>query len=125
MSYVALATQNFDEVTQFYREVLGFDVVTEWDRPRGRGTRFDLGGGLRLEILDNSREPVPRALGEGGDRVHVVVEVDDVHATWSQLSIDAPAPAATSWGASLFGIRDPDGTAITFLQWTTSEGSRR
>ena len=48
MSYVALATNAFDAVTKFYGHDLGFPVVEEWDRPTGRGRRFDLLG-LRLE----------------------------------------------------------------------------
>jgi hypothetical protein len=54
MSYIALATDCFDLVRAFYEDSLGFPVVAKWDRPTGRG-RFDLGGGLRLEILDNVR----------------------------------------------------------------------
>ena len=116
MSYIAFATDAFDAVSGFYGGVLGFPVVAEWDRARGRGRRFDLGGGLRLEILDNAREPEPVCL-DSSLRVHVVVEVDDVEHTWSQLAVTAPAPATTSWGAKLFQIQDPDGVPVTFLQW--------
>ena len=120
MSYIAFATNRFDDVAGFYGETLGFGVVEQWDRPRGRGRRFDLGGGLRLEILDNAREPHPVKL-ETSARVHVVVETADIEATWSTLKVAAPPPADTSWGARLFQIQDPDGVPITFLQWT-SEG---
>jgi catechol 2,3-dioxygenase-like lactoylglutathione lyase family enzyme len=121
MSYVALATDRFDEVVRFYGEGLGFPVVAEWDRPNGRGRRFDLGG-LRLEILDNARERRPLSLGEPADRFHVVVEVEDVKAAWGGLAIEAPPPTATSWGARLFQVRDPDGVPVTFLQWDRPEG---
>lgn len=121
MSYVALATDRFDEVVRFYGEGLGFAVVAEWDRPNGRGQRFDLDG-LRLEILDNARERRPLPLGEPADRFHVVVEVEDIEAAWRGLAIKAPAPKATSWGARLFQVRDPDGVPVTFLQWDRLEG---
>ena len=116
MSYVALATDSFDTVVQFYGEHLGFPVVEEWDRANGRGRRFDLGG-LRLEILDNSRKRQPLRLFEPGDRFHVVVEVDDVEAIRRRIKVPTPSPQVTSWGAKLFQVRDPDGVAVTFLEW--------
>jgi catechol 2,3-dioxygenase-like lactoylglutathione lyase family enzyme len=117
MSFVALVTDRFEDVTRFYGECLGFPVVEQWDRDHGRGRRFDLGG-MRLEILDNQREREPLDLGEVADRVHVVVEVDDVEAARQRIDIEAPPTQATSWGAQLFQLRDPDGVAVTFLQWT-------
>ena len=120
MSYVALATDAFDAVTQFYGEQLGFPVVTEWDRAHGRGKRFDLGGSMRLEILDNRRERAPLVLGTPGDRVQVVVEVPDIDAAHNRLAGMAPAPRPVSWGARLFELRDPDGVPVTFLQWDAS-----
>ena len=56
-------------------------------------------------------------LGEVADRVHVVVEVDDVEAARQRIDIEASPTQATSWGAQLFQLRDPDGVAVTFLQW--------
>ena len=117
MSYVALATDAFDAVAQFYGELLGFAIAAEWDRPGGRGKRFDLPGGLRLEILDNQRERTPLSLGTPGDRVHVVVEVDDIALVRQRIAIITPAPETVSWGARLFQVRDPDGVPVTFLQW--------
>jgi catechol 2,3-dioxygenase-like lactoylglutathione lyase family enzyme len=117
MSFVALATDRFDAVTRFYGECLGFPVVEQWDRTDGRGKRFDLGG-TRLEILDNQRKREPLALAEVADRVHVVIEVDDVEAARQRIDVEAPPAQATSWGAQLFQLRDPDGVAVTFLQWT-------
>ena len=124
MSYVALATDAFDEVVRFYGDLLGFPIVAKWDRANGRGRRFDLNGGLRLEVLDNQRERNPLQLGVPGDRVHVVVEVGDIDAVRGRLAIVTPAPVTTSWGARLFQVRDPDGVAVTFLQWTGSNGEQ-
>ena len=116
MSYVALATDAFDAVTKFYGEDLGFPVVDQWDRPTGRGRRFDLLG-LRLEILDNARERRPLRLGTPADRVHLVVEVPDLDAACATYRIGAPPPQPVSWGARLIEVRDPDGVAVTFLEW--------
>jgi len=121
MSYVALVTDRFDEVVRFYGELLEFPCVAHWDRRTGRGQRFDLGG-LRLEILDNARERHPAGLASNMDRAHVVVEVDDLHQARSRLRVETPAPTQTSWGARLFQVRDPDGVAVTFLEWTEPRG---
>ncbi len=121
MSYVALATERYDDVAEFYGGLLGFPVVDRWDRPNARGLRFDLGG-MRLEIIDNQREQRPLALGAPVDRVHLVVEVDDIEEARDSIDIDAPLPQGTSWGARLFRVHDPDGVPITFLQWIKTAG---
>ncbi len=117
MSYVALVTNRFDEVSRFYSELLGFPVVDQWDRSNARGRRFDAGG-MRLEIIDNEREQSPRELGEPGDKVHIVVEVENIDEARERAKVDAPPVQDTSWGSRLFQIRDPDGVPVTFLQWT-------
>jgi catechol 2,3-dioxygenase-like lactoylglutathione lyase family enzyme len=116
VSYVALATDAFDQVAMFYGEGLRFPVVAEWDRASGRGRRFDLGS-FRLEILDNARERHPLPLGRPADRFHIVIEVDDLDAVRGRLAIESPSPQSVSWGARLFQVRDPDGVPVTFLQW--------
>ena len=116
MSYIALATNSFDDVTFFYGESLGFPVVAEWDRPNGRGRRHDLGG-LRLEVLDNNRERQRLELNSPGERTHIVVEVDDLEVVRRRVQVITPDPQTVSWGAQLFQLRDPDGIPVTFLKW--------
>ena len=120
MSYVALATDCFDEVTRFYGELLGFPVIEQWDRSNARACRFDAGG-MRLEILDNQRERQPLVLGEAADRFHLAVEVEDIDEAREDIKIDAPPVTDTSWGARLFMVHDPDGIPVTFLQWLHGE----
>jgi catechol 2,3-dioxygenase-like lactoylglutathione lyase family enzyme len=120
MSYVALVTHRFDEVTRFYGELLGFPIVEQWDRSNARGRRFDTGG-MRLEIMDNEREQRPCELGKPADRLHIIVEVDDIDAARERIKVDAPPTQNTSWGACLFQVRDPDDVPVTFLQWTRPE----
>ena len=99
MSYVALATERFDDMALFYGGALGFPVLAAWDRDGGRGLRFDLGGGLRLELLDCLRERRPLRLADASDRTQIVIEVADVEAAWSRLPFAAPLPVLVSWGA--------------------------
>ena len=121
MSYIAMVTGRFDEVALFYGELLGFPIVEQWDRPNARGVRFDTGG-MRLEIIDNEREQHQLELGETANKVHIVVEVENIDAARERIKVDAPPTQDTSWGARLFQILDPDSVPITFLQWTRTEG---
>ena len=120
MSYVALLTNRFDEVTRFYGELLGFPVLDQWDRSNAHGCRFDAGG-MRLEIIDNKREKDPRELGETADKVHIVIDVDNIDAAREQLKLDAPPVQDTSWGSRIFRVMDPDGIPVTYLQWTEAQ----
>ena len=120
MSYVALVTTRFDEVSRFYGELLGFPIVNQWDRSNARGLRYDAGG-MRLEIIDNERERRPVALGEPADRVHIVIEVEDIDEARSRIKVDAPPVQDTSWGARMFRVHDPDGIPVTYLQWTGTQ----
>jgi catechol 2,3-dioxygenase-like lactoylglutathione lyase family enzyme len=116
MSYVALATERFDEVTRFYGETLGLPSLGGHDRPNGRGRVFDLHG-LRLDVLDATHEPGPMRLGPPGDRMFVVAEVHDVEAVHARLPTETSGPEMTLWGARVLKVRDPDGVAVWFLQW--------
>jgi catechol 2,3-dioxygenase-like lactoylglutathione lyase family enzyme len=120
MSYVALVTSRFDEVTRFYGELLGFPIVEQWDRSDARGMQFDTGC-MRLEIIDNEREQRQRELGKTADKVHIVVEVENIDSARERIKVDAPPTQDTSWGSRLFQTRDPDGLPVTFLQWTKTE----
>jgi catechol 2,3-dioxygenase-like lactoylglutathione lyase family enzyme len=120
MSYVALVTNRFDEVSRFYGELLGFAIVKEWDRSNARGLRFDTGG-MRLEIIDNKREQRPRELGEPAEKFHIVVEVDNIDEARERIKVDASPAQDTSWGARIFRVNDPDGIPVTYLQWTEQQ----
>lgn len=120
MSYIALVTDRFDEVSRFYGDLLGFAVVKQWDRSNARGCRFDTGG-MRLEIIDNQREQRPRELGVPADKVHIVIEVENIDEARARIQFEAPPVQDTSWGARIFRLDDPDGIPVTYLQWTENQ----
>ena len=95
MSFVALVTNRFDEVTRFYGELLGFPTVEQWDRSNARGQRFDTGG-MRLEIIDNEREQHQCELAPSSSKFHIVVEVDDIEAARQRIDVEAPAVKESS-----------------------------
>jgi uncharacterized glyoxalase superfamily protein PhnB len=76
---------------------------------------------MRLEIIDNQREQHPRELGEPADRVHIVVEVENIDEAREQIKVDAPPVQDTSWGSRLFQLHDPDGIPVTYLQWAETK----
>jgi catechol 2,3-dioxygenase-like lactoylglutathione lyase family enzyme len=120
MSYVTLVSNCFDKTVHFYAAELGFPLIEGWDRISGRGQRFDLRGGLRLEILDNQRERRPLRLCDPAERFHVVVEVDDIEAARRDIARLAPTSQMTSWGGLILQLHDPDGVPVTFLQFSSS-----
>lgn len=123
MSFLALVTNRFDDVVSFYGDTLGLPVLDAWDRDNARGRRFDAGG-MQIEIIDNQREPQPRELGNCLNRVHVVIEVEDIEAARATMGPRAPDIDETSWGARLMEIRDPDGIPVSFLQWTDPDRTK-
>ena len=113
MSWLAFATARYEETCAFYGSTLGCPVVDGWDRTSGRATVFDLGG-MKLEVLDATREKA-MPLGDPKDRVHLVLEVEDVDAFRRRIPGKAPEPHDTSWGGRVLKLRDPDGIAVTVL----------
>ncbi|WP_106203788.1 DUF120 domain-containing protein [Aliiruegeria haliotis] len=79
---------------------------------------------MRLEILDNRRERRSLNLGSPADRIHIVVEVADIESARDAVSIEAPGIVTVSWGARLFQLRDPDGVAVTYLEWLRPSSSQ-
>ncbi len=116
MSYIALATHRFEAVIKFYIGRLGLRLIDQFERTGARGAHIDLGGGARIEILDASRQSRPMTIQEpADDRIHVVIETDDIFGDCKRLSL--PEPKSTSWGAKVVTLRDPDGVSVWFLQW--------
>ncbi|MEI7921080.1 MAG: VOC family protein [Planctomycetota bacterium] len=116
MSYIALATNQFEPVMEFYVERLGLRLIDQFDRPGARGAHIDLGSGCRLEIIDARRQARPLTLHErADDRVHIVIETVDILSDSKRLGLPEPKP--TSWGARVVTLRDPDGVSVWFLEW--------
>jgi catechol 2,3-dioxygenase-like lactoylglutathione lyase family enzyme len=123
MSYVAMATERYEAMIGFYTG-LGFQTVRGWDRPNGRGQILELHG-LRLEVLDATRERFPMKLEPPGDRFHVVLEVPDLDEARERITIETPEPVSTSWGTRILKLRDPDGVRVWFMQWLTEPAGAR
>lgn len=113
MSRLALATQKYEEMTSFYQNKLGFCLIQSWDRSGSRGGIFSGPGGFKLEILDATRERQSLTLHEASQRVHLVLEVEDVGKFGQKWGL--PAPENTSWGGAVIKVFDPDGWPVVVM----------
>jgi len=116
MGFVSIATARFDAMSAFYLNTLRGTVLKSWDRSNARGMLLDLGG-LRLELMDATRECNPPTLREPDGRFHLVIEVTNIAERHRALPKGTPPPVAMSWGASALTLLDPDGLKVSFLQW--------
>jgi uncharacterized glyoxalase superfamily protein PhnB len=112
--------QSFDASLGFYRDALGWKVLSSWggDRePRGAV----LGSGAMTIVI---AEPHPaddksKTHGINGTRPTVHLRVDDIDRRYRELSGAGAAlfaPERTHWGTRWFVARDPDGNLIAFEQ---------
>ena len=113
MSRIALATQKYEEMSSFYQERLGFILVQTWDREGARGGIFSGPGGIKLEILDAVREKRKLNLREASERIHLVLEVEDVGKFGQEHGL--PGPEETGWGGRILRISDPDGWPVVVM----------
>lgn len=107
-----LYVERFDETSAFYRDLLGYPVLTSWDRgPEDRGVMFDTGAGI-VELLPRRGGPAPI---QGCD---LSLAVRDVFALWDALRDRAPVVHPlrhNPWGDTSFCIADPEGFRLTFF----------
>jgi catechol 2,3-dioxygenase-like lactoylglutathione lyase family enzyme len=105
-------TPRYDEAVAFYRDLLGLEVISAWDRrPDQRGTIFLSPNGVGLLEVEAGESSGPA----GG----IYIEMDDVDAWYEEVkSRGVPIAQAiidTSYGHRQFRIVDPAGLEIGFF----------
>ena len=107
--------RDFDAAVKFYQETLGLGVLFS---DGGMGwAEFDTGDAhLCLQRTDRGD---PEADGLVGRFVGVSLQVDDIAATYDELTgagvaFEAP-PETQTWGGVLAHFRDPEGNVLTLL----------
>ena len=143
LHHVALNTNNFDRMLEFYRDALGFEIVFEsrWvDAPdidavtglEGSAARAVMLRGYNafLELFAYST-PEARVFGplRPSDRgyTHFCLEVVDIDAEWERLSkagMTFPGPPMQAGGMKAIYGRDPEGNVIELLEIVSAEGPR-
>jgi glyoxylase I family protein len=103
----------------FYRDVLGFEIVQETDHQWWAMIR--LGNAtlmLNTAYEDSARPPAPdpeRVLGH--QDVSLYFDFDDLDALYAHLKsngCDVRPPADTTYGLRQLNVRDPDGYELCF-----------
>jgi glyoxylase I family protein len=130
---VAPLLQVYDMPTsvRFYRDVLGFEIVTtspvlgedrfHWALLRLSGAELMLNTAYEF---DDERPPVPDpARTAAHDDTGLYFGCPDVDAAYAELyskGVTARAPFVTGYGMKQLYFHDPDGYSLCF-QWTTAE----
>jgi predicted enzyme related to lactoylglutathione lyase len=117
-SYTSYAARSFEATRTFYEAQLGCIPVFAWDRADSRGVYYNLGRVPVAEIMDATRgeealiPPTPGTFS-------IVVFVTDavrVHGELSARGVTVTTPLANEPWGRYFGVQDPDGVALYFLE---------
>jgi catechol 2,3-dioxygenase-like lactoylglutathione lyase family enzyme len=120
LTHVRLLVKEYTACFQFYRDILGCDP-TFGDAESGYAD-FDTGevtlALFAAEEMTDALDETPPS-GDGRDRVCVVLRVEDVDATATELRTEGFELAAgptdhPEWGLRTVHVRDPDGTLVEF-----------
>jgi catechol 2,3-dioxygenase-like lactoylglutathione lyase family enzyme len=132
--HIAISTPDLERLVAFYRDVLGFEVIEEFDWEKGDQAADQVtglkdsaakavmlkGGNFHLEIFEfQSPPPKPvdpnRPVCDHG-LTHFSFEVTDVQAVYDRLKkagvrFNCPPEKLGDLGTAIYG-RDPDGNVI-------------
>lgn len=112
---VLVGAVDFELSSNFYRDILGFDVADHWDDADGRGTLFRASDGGVIEIFEDT----PHHPFEPPSGVRVAVEIGDADAFYERVlsaGVEIVDPVGDRpWGHRTFEIRDPSGLPLVFF----------
>lgn len=119
---VALTTQDYDRLVNFYLIGLGLEPAELWTTATSRAVLLELGRGT-LELFDEGHAASVDAL-EVGERVsgpvRLALRVPDVQAAVARLVAHGAtlvhAPVLTPWGDLNARVQDPDGMQVTLFE---------
>lgn len=108
-----LQPADFDRSLAFYRDTLGWSVVSTWgESASGRGA-FLSSGAVKVVLAERSRYPAAVA----GTRPGLHLDIHDIDKRFETMPegdhVVVP-PGASERGTRWFVVRDPDGNLIAF-----------
>jgi len=110
--HIFIAATDFDKSVGFYRDVLGWSVVTTWgDKDESRGAVLS-GGGMKVVLAEKGVVD-----GAEGARPTLHLDIHSVDLRFKMLPKGTHVviePQNTHWGTRWFVVRDPDGNLIAF-----------
>ncbi|QIO21366.1 VOC family protein [Haloarcula sp. JP-L23] len=131
--HYAVTVSDLERAVEFYREVLGLEVVSRFSVG---GEAFATGvgvdgasadfahldaGGARVELVQYTPEGEPRSDGDLNQpgATHLGLEVDDLDAVYEGLPDGVETlsePQTTESGTRICFLRDPEGTLVELLE---------
>lgn len=123
IAQVGITVGDLTRSLDFYRGLLGFRILGQFEWPQAGLTITHLDAGRTLLELVSGRKPAPDApaarTAQPGAR-HITLRVTDLDAIVEQLvCADVPLihePAAVMEGVRLAAVADPDGTPVLLLE---------
>ena len=124
---VALTSQAYDRIVNFYCEGLGIEPAAIWNNDGGRAMMLEMGKAT-LELFDERQAEVIDDL-EAGKRVsgpiRFALRVPDLQSALERLLAHGATlvhpPVQTPWGDTNVRLQDPEGMQITLFQAAGSE----
>jgi len=118
-----LRVRDFEASRRFYVDVLGLEVVEEWDTSGDRGCIVGFGprGGFLEMLAPSPGNPKHRLEFEApvvNDKIELQIHVESVDAWADRLSgvVETEGPVTRPWGNRYLWIRDPDGVRVALFQ---------
>jgi catechol 2,3-dioxygenase-like lactoylglutathione lyase family enzyme len=106
---------DFDRSLGFYRDTLGWTVVSSWgDAGSGRGAVLS-GGAIKVVLAERSRYPAAAVTSPARPAIHL--DIHDIDKRFAALPAGdhvLVAPTQSELGTRWFVVRDPDGLLIAF-----------
>jgi catechol 2,3-dioxygenase-like lactoylglutathione lyase family enzyme len=119
---VALTTEAFERLANFYRDGLGLEPAQVWPDDQGRALVLDLGKAT-LEIFDEQQAQTIDQIEVGrriSGPIRFALQVPDLKAATERLLAHGATlvhpPVVTPWGDQNVRFLDPDGMQITLYQ---------
>jgi catechol 2,3-dioxygenase-like lactoylglutathione lyase family enzyme len=113
-----LEVNSLEESVAFYRNVLGFEVVSlsvNADPPMARLR----GGELRITLAQHLETMLRRGRG-----VHFFIGVEDVDRFYEELidrGAEVQPPVDEGWGGRFITLEDPDKYRFFFVSWSNTK----
>ena len=119
---VAITTDAFDRLANFYRDGLGLEPAQIWPEDQGRALVLDLGRAT-LEVFDEQQARTVDQIEVGrkvSGKIRFALQVPNLEAAMEQLISHGATlvhdPVDTPWGDRTVRFQDPEGMQITLYQ---------
>src|SRR5512140_2643657 len=112
---------DFDRSLAFYRDTLGWSVVSTWGEPAsGRGAVLS-GGAVKVVLAERSKYPATAAPARPA--IHLDIhDIDKRFQTLPEGDHVVVPPGLSERGTRWFVVRDPDGNLIAFEELKRNRG---